>query len=86
MICCAMMACKKNSVDFSYSPAEPRAGESVVFTNLSYRGENWDWTYGDGASSSMKSPSHVYKQAGTYRVTLKVDNRKSWTATKEITV
>jgi len=81
-----MMACKKNSVDFSYSPAEPRAGESVVFTNLSYRGENWDWTYGDGASSSMKSPSHVYKQAGTYRVTLKVDNRKSWTATKEITV
>ena len=80
------MACKKNSVDFSYSPTEPRAGQSVQFTNLSYKGKEWNWTYGDGASSSIKSPAHVFKQAGTYRVTLRVNNRKSWTATKEITV
>lgn len=86
MIFCALMACKKNNVDFSYSPASPRAGQSVTFTNNSSSGEEWSWTYGDGAISTLKSPSHIYKQPGTYRVILKVDKKDSWTATKEITV
>lgn len=81
-----MMACKHNNVDFTYSPSAPRAGQSVVFTNHSSSGEEWSWTYGDGAVASIKSPSHVYKQPGTYRVILKVDNNNKWTATKEITV
>lgn len=86
MICCALIACKKNEVNFSYSPSAPRAGESVQFTNLSDSGEDWLWTFGDGATSTLKSPSHVYKHNGTYRVTLKVDNKSSWTETKEITI
>lgn len=86
MIFCALMACKKNNVDFSYSPASPRAGQSVTFTNNSSSGEEWSWTYGDGAISTLKSPSHIYKQPGMYRVILKVDKKDSWTATKEITV
>jgi len=81
-----MMACKHNNVDFTYSPAAPRAGQSVVFTNQSSSGEEWSWTYGDGAVASIKSPSHIYKQPGTYSVTLKVDNKNKWTATKQITV
>ena len=85
-IICALMACKKNNVDFTYSPAAPRAGQSVAFTNQSSSGEEWSWTYGDGAMSTLKSPSHIYKQPGTYRVILKVDKKDSWTATKEITV
>ena len=85
-IICALMACKKNNVDFTYSPSAPRAGQSVVFSNNSSSGEEWSWTYGDGAMSTLKSPSHIYKQPGTYRVILKVDKKDSWTATKEITV
>ena len=85
-IFCALTACKKNNVDFTYTPAAPRAGESVYFSNQSSSGEEWSWTYGDGAISTIKSPSHIYKQPGTYRVTLKVDKKDSWTATKEITV
>ena len=81
-----MIACKQNSVDFSYSPAQPRAGAVVKFSNLSSSGEEWAWTFGDGSVASIKSPTHTYKRPGTYRVTLKVDNRNAWTATKEITV
>jgi len=58
----------------------------VVFTNLCSTGEEWEWQYGDGATSSLKAPSHIYKQPGTYTVTLKVDKKKSWTVTKQVTV
>ena len=85
-LCCALIACKKNHVDFSYSPAEPRAGETVKFTNLSTSGEDWAWAYGDGATSTLRRPSHVYKKPGTYRVVLKVDKKKAWTVSKEITI
>ena len=85
-LCCALIACKHNNVDFTYSPSAPRAGQAVAFSNQSSSGEEWSWTYGDGAVASIKSPSHIYKQPGTYQVTLKVDNKKKWTATKQITV
>lgn len=85
-LCCALMACKQNNIDFSIEPAEPRAGQSVRFTNLSSTGEEWAWTFGDGATASIKSPSHTYRKPGEYVVTLKVDNRSSWTKTAKLTV
>lgn len=85
-LCCVLIACKKNSVNFSYSPQEPRAGQAVQFSNLSTSGEEWSWSFGDGAVSTIKNPTHTYKKPGTYRVILKVDNKSSWTATKELTV
>ena len=84
--CCALIACKKNDVRFTYSPESPKAGESVSFSNLSSTGEEWAWTFGDGISSAVRNPSHVFKQPGRYRVMLKVDNNNSWVYTKEITV
>ena len=84
--CCALIGCKKNDVRFTYSPEAPRAGQSVSFSNLSSAGEEWSWSFGDGATSSVKSPTHVFKQPGTYRVVLKVDNNNAWVATNEITV
>lgn len=86
MICCALIACKKVEVVFTYSPTDPRAGQTVTFVNNSSSGEEWGWSFGDGATSVVKSPSHVFKQPGTYRVTLKVDNNNAWVATKEIKV
>ncbi len=58
----------------------------MTFGNLCSTGEEWEWQYGDGATSTLKSPSHIYKQPGTYTVTLKVDKKKSWTVTKQVTV
>lgn len=86
MICCAAMACKKNHVDFTYSPEYPTAGQAVKFDNLSYKGKSWSWTFGDGSVSGIKSPTHIFKEPGTYRVSLRVNGNKSWTAAKEITV
>ena len=85
-LCCALIACKKIDVGFTYSPTEPKAGQAVVFTNNSSSGEEWSWTFGDGSTSTLKSPSHTYKRPGTYRVILKVDNKNSLTATQEVTV
>ena len=86
MLCCAIVACKRNDVNFSYSPEAPRAGQPVTFTNLSSGGEEWAWSFGDGASSTLKAPTHTYKKPGTYQVVLKVDKRNAWTKTKQITV
>ena len=58
----------------------------MTFSNQSTSGEEWAWTFGDGSTSTLKSPSHTYKKPGTYMVTLKVDNKKQWTAAKEVTV
>ena len=85
-ICCALIACKKNNVDFSFSPDKPRAGETVYFSNLSDSGEDWEWSFGDGSTSSLKSPSHVYKRPGDYVVVLKVDKKNAWTKTAKVTV
>jgi subtilisin family serine protease len=32
----------------------------------------WDWSFGDGASSVIQSPSHTYTVPGIYKVSLKV--------------
>lgn len=88
-LCCLvvlMAACKKNEVLFTYNPADPRAGQTIVFSNQTQEGEEWAWTFGDGTTSTSKSPSKTYKQPGTYTVTLKVDDKATRTCTKTITV
>lgn len=81
-----MTACKRNSADFSFAPETPRAGEPVLFTNLSTSGEEWEWNFGDGVTSTIKSPTHTFKQPGKYTVSLKVDKKKSLSRIKNITV
>lgn len=34
----------------------------------------WRWDFGDGNTSSLQSPAHVYAQTGTYNVTLTVSD------------
>lgn len=36
----------------------------------------WQWNFGDGATSAQQSPSHNYTSAGTYTVTLISQNNK----------
>ena len=89
-ILCALavmaVGCKKVTVDFTYSPTEPRAGEAVTFTNNSSAGEKWDWNFGDNSTTTSKNPRHTFKKAGTYLVTLRVDSAKNQTCSKSVTV
>ncbi|MGB9835676.1 MAG: PKD domain-containing protein, partial [Candidatus Saccharicenans sp.] len=61
--------------DFSYSPDQPEVGQSVQFVDVTVGNPvNWAWDFGDGDSSTLRNPIHVYNQPGLYKVTLKVSN------------
>jgi len=63
--------------DFTFSPNEPRTGESISFTDQSSGSpDRWCWVFGDetgsGCTSEQPSAVHSYAQAGTYDVHLSV--------------
>src|SRR5262249_45914000 len=47
---------------FSFSPTNPTAKHLVTFTNLSTGGPEptYFWSFGDGANSTDKNPTHTY--------------------------
>ena len=51
-------------------------GDTTFFTNLSGVDtpivSSWNWTFGDGASSQIASPSHVYNTDGSFQATLNI--------------
>ena len=58
---------------FSASPTAGPAPLTVTFTDQSSGNiTGWLWDSGDGASSTMQSPVHVYRSPGSYGVTLTV--------------
>jgi uncharacterized protein (TIGR02145 family) len=60
---------------FTASPTSIVEGQNVQFTDLStHAPTSWSWDFGDGSSSSLQSPSHVYNNQGSYSVSLTVSN------------
>ncbi|MCK9218718.1 MAG: PKD domain-containing protein [Bacteroidales bacterium] len=53
-------------------------GAPIQFHDLSYTPmgviNSWHWNFGDGDSSSLQNPSHIYVTQGIYLVTLTVTN------------
>ena len=73
--------------------AAPRTGAeplAVQFTDISAGSpRTWRWTFGDGTSSTERNPRHVYREAGSYTIGLRVSNAagsSTRTATRHITV
>lgn len=67
------LAAGSEAASFEVSSGTPSAGAPVQFTETSGgRSSAWQWTFGDGSSSSARSPAHVFPAAGIYPVTLKV--------------
>ena len=59
--------------DFSATPQSGQAPLSVAFTNLSTGTiTSRAWNFGDGGSSTVASPTHVYTHGGTFTVSLTV--------------
>jgi len=56
--------------DFDYSID----GLEVDFQNLSTNGTSYDWDFGDGGTSTLANPIHVYAEDGIYTVSLTVTN------------
>jgi len=70
--------------DFSGIPTNVTVGDTIAFTDLSTNTPtSWLWNFGDGGTSTVQNPTHIYITAGTYTVSLTASNYYgSNTATK----
>lgn len=58
------------------------SGLSVDFSDTSIGALSWLWDFGDGNTSTLQNPTHVYATSGTYDVKLYIENDiKSWNET-----
>lgn len=46
---------------------------TVDFSNLSINGTTFSWDFGDGSTSTQRSPTHTYTDTGSFTVTLIAD-------------
>jgi PKD repeat protein len=62
-------------------------GQQVNFVDMSTDATSWQWSFGDGATSNVRSPVHVYTVAESYTVTLAASNAAgSATANKVVVI
>ena len=64
------------------------APSKVTFTNSTINASTYSWDFGDGQTSTLANPSHVFLSGGTYNVTLTSKNsiEKTNIINKTITV
>jgi PKD repeat protein len=63
------------TADFGASPLAGRLPLQVTFSDRSTGYPSaWSWDFGDGGTSTLQNPSHIYQLPGTYTVTLTVSN------------
>jgi gliding motility-associated-like protein len=64
------------TANFTFSPSPIYSTTApTAFTNLSTEFNfselvSWDWDFGDGNTSTLKNPSHVFADTGTFNITL----------------
>ncbi len=54
---------------------------SVTFNNTSTGGVSYHWEFGDGDTSNLQNPTHIYSTSGNFNVTLIVTNSSGCTDT-----
>ncbi len=89
-----VIACNKDEEKapvacFTIEQPTVAAGETAHFINCSENEHHYEWNFGDGATSSSETPTHVYNTPGTFTVKLEVFNEdmsKTDEATDIITV
>ena len=59
-------ACPNSLSAFGYT----QSGLSVSFSDTNPNPISWFWDFGDGSTSSVQNPTHLYSQAGVYPVCL----------------
>ncbi|MBK7174406.1 MAG: PKD domain-containing protein, partial [Bacteroidales bacterium] len=71
------------TVDFSSQPGcngDTTQFNSSSFVNMATT-QNWFWQFGDGTTSTLVDPLHIYGAAGTYTVTLTITDNNGCNAT-----
>jgi len=67
-------------------PLKVQFGASIEEEGEGSSKYSYEWSFGDGSTSTEASPVHVYEKAGTYRVTLTVKNDCGDTKTDQTTI
>jgi cyclophilin family peptidyl-prolyl cis-trans isomerase len=76
-------SCGKPIADFTYqTPNGKTAPAEIVFENKSKEANSFEWSFGDGTSSTEITPKHSYKSSGAYTITLRA-KKGSKTKTSE---
>lgn len=65
-----LAACARPVAQFELPQTEYKAQSEISFPNKSEKAEAYVWDFGDGDSSTLAEPKHIYEKAGTYVVTL----------------
>jgi PKD repeat protein len=73
---------------FTLSPVAPLTNTAVTFTDSSTGSPTaWQWSFGDGGTSTLRNPTHAYAVAGAYTSMLTAANALgSSQATQSVTV
>ncbi len=81
-------SCGRPVADFAIvHEGDQKAPSKVRFENNSEKAETYEWTFGDGKTSTDSLPSHVYKSSGKYQVELIAKKgKKSRAITKELMI
>lgn len=60
---------------FAMNKSVGSAPLTVQFNDMSFRGPtSWEWNFGDGETSTLRNPVHIFAYPGTYPVSLSVEN------------
>ena len=69
--------------DFDYSPSDPKVGETISFSDQSTDSDGtiqkWNWSFGDGFSSTKQNPTHSYTAGDIFSVCLSVEDNEGAT-------
>lgn len=57
-------------------PSRLETNEEYTFKDCSINVQEYNWDFGDGRTSQLPSPIHIYPDEGTYTVTLRGKNKK----------
>jgi PKD repeat protein len=78
----------QGAASFVFTPTTPGPGQTVQFTDTTPGSPtSWSWSFGDGATSAVKNPTHAFASAGQYIVSLfATTSSGSLSANKTITV
>ena len=72
------MACEQKnnppSASFTHTSNSYETGDTIRFTSTSLMADAFEWDFGDGDTSTMENPWHIYNSPDDYPVTLKVTN------------
>jgi len=61
------------SAEFEANVTTSFINETISFSYLSNGATSYNWDFGDGTTSTIQNPTHIYTASGTYTVSLSID-------------